>query len=73
MPSFENLQGILDQSARRASSFTRTIMPKSMTAQEVVGFVNEERNAIIATTKKDGSPHTAWNPVAYVDNKLYFY
>ena len=48
-------------------------MPKSMTAQEVVAFVNEERNAIIATTKKDGSPHTAWNPVAYVDDKLYFY
>ena len=48
-------------------------MPKSMTAQEAVAFVNEERNAIIATTKKDGSPHTAWNPVAYVDERLYFY
>jgi uncharacterized pyridoxamine 5'-phosphate oxidase family protein len=71
--SYHKLQDLLDQSSRRASAFTRTIMPKSMTAQEVVDFVNEERNGIIATMKKDGSPHTAWNPVAYVDDKLYFY
>ena len=44
-----------------------------MTADEVVPFINGERNAIIATVRKDGSPHSAWNPIAYVENKLYTY
>ncbi|HKW05622.1 MAG TPA: pyridoxamine 5'-phosphate oxidase family protein [Nitrososphaerales archaeon] len=48
-------------------------MPGTMTAEEVIEFVNEQRNAIIATVRKNGAPHTAWNPVAYVDNALYAY
>ena len=72
--SHQNLQALLEDSLKRTSSFTRTIMPRTMTAEEVIGFVNEKKNAaIIATVRKDGSPHTAWNPIAYVDGKLYTY
>ncbi len=70
---YGELQSLLDDSLRKSNSFTRTIMPKTLTASEVVSFINGNRNAIIATARKDGSPHTAWNPVAYVDKKLYTY
>lgn len=48
-------------------------MPKSMTAGEIVSFINAEKSAVIATARKNGSPHTAWNPLAYVNEKLYTY
>jgi uncharacterized pyridoxamine 5'-phosphate oxidase family protein len=63
----------MEMSWKRSSSFTRTIIPKTMTAQEVIDFINVTRNGIVATIRKDGSPHTAWNPVAYVEDKLYTY
>jgi hypothetical protein len=70
----KNLDRLLDESANRANTFTRTIMPNAMTTREVVDFINEKRNsAIVATVRKDGSPHAAWNPIAFVDEKLYTY
>jgi hypothetical protein len=45
-----------------------------MTAEEVISLVNDRSSAaIIATIRGDGSPHTAWNPIAYVDGSLYTY
>lgn len=63
----------MEESRRRSSIFTKTIMPKSMAAEEVISFINEESSGIVATTRKDGSPHVAWNPLAYADDKLYTY
>lgn len=48
-------------------------MPGTMTADEVIEFVNGQRNTIIATVRKNGAPHTAWNPVVFVDDALYAY
>jgi hypothetical protein len=48
-------------------------MPKTMTATEVVALINGGKSAIIATGRKNGSPHTVWNPIAYVEEKLYTY
>ncbi|MGI0079102.1 MAG: pyridoxamine 5'-phosphate oxidase family protein [Nitrososphaerales archaeon] len=63
----------MEESLKRSSSFTRIIMPETMTPKEVIDFINATRNGIIATVRKDGSPHAAWNPVAYVEDKLYTY
>jgi uncharacterized pyridoxamine 5'-phosphate oxidase family protein len=70
---YGKFQSLLDESLRRSNSFTRKIMPQTMTAREAISFINQERNAIIATVKRNGSPHVAWNPLAYVDDKLYTY
>jgi hypothetical protein len=64
---------INSDSLRRSKSFTQSIMPHNMTATDIVRFIIEEGNAIIATFRKNGSPQTAWNPAAYVENKLYIY
>ena len=48
-------------------------MPRTMTPDEVVSFINAGKSAVIATVRKNGSPHTAWSPVAYVEQKLYTY
>jgi nitroimidazol reductase NimA-like FMN-containing flavoprotein (pyridoxamine 5'-phosphate oxidase superfamily) len=69
----EALQQLIDQSMQRATPFTRSIMPKTMTATEVVSFINGGKSAVIATVRKNGSPHTAWNPIAYIEEKLYTY
>ena len=44
-----------------------------MTPNEVVAFINAGKSAVIATVRKNGSPHTAWCQVAYVEDKLYTY
>ncbi len=50
------------------------IMPRPMNAEETVALINDRgRSAIVATLRKDGSPHSSWNPVAYVDGELYTY
>jgi uncharacterized pyridoxamine 5'-phosphate oxidase family protein len=67
------IQSLLDESFRRSSAFTKKIMPKRLAAREVVSFINHEKNAVFATSRKDGFPHTAWNPIVYVDKKLYTY
>lgn len=69
----EALQQLIDQSLEKSTPFSRSIMPKTMTANEIVSFVNAEKSAVIATVRKNGSPHAAWNPIAYVDEKLYTY
>lgn len=71
--AYESLQRLIDQSLQKTTAFTRSIMPKTMIASEVVSFVNAANSAIIATVRKNGSPHSAWNPIAYVDEKLYTY
>jgi uncharacterized pyridoxamine 5'-phosphate oxidase family protein len=71
--TYEVLQQLIDHSLQKSASFTRSIMPKTLSAPEVVSFINEKKNAIIATVRKNGSPHTAWNPVAYANAKLYAY
>jgi uncharacterized pyridoxamine 5'-phosphate oxidase family protein len=67
------LEALIEQSQSGSTSFTKTIMPKTMNAEEIIAFINRQKNAIIATTRKNGFPHTAWNPVAYVNQKLYTY
>ncbi len=70
----QRLQTLLDGSLKKSSSFTRTIMPTTMNAEEVVDFINQQvKDGVVATVRSDGSPHTAWNPVAYVEGKLYTY
>ena len=44
-----------------------------MNAQEVVSLINKEKSVILATVRKNVSPHISWSPVAYVDGKLYTY
>ena len=67
------LESLMEKSRGRSTGFTKTIMPKSMTADEVIRLINEKPGAIVATVRKDGSPHTAWNALAYVDDRLYTY
>lgn len=67
------LQQLIEQSLEKSTAFTRAIMPKRMTAKEIVSFINEGKSAVLATVRKDGSPHTAWSPVAFVGGKLYTY
>jgi uncharacterized pyridoxamine 5'-phosphate oxidase family protein len=72
--SRNNLEKLLDESATRANAFTRKIMPNTMTGNEAAAFINDKGNsAIVATVRKNGSPHTAWNPIAFVDERLYTY
>ncbi len=67
------LAALMQDSLKKASTFTRTIIPKRMTADEVVGLINGEGSALIATVRKNGSPHNAWNPIVYVKNRLFTY
>lgn len=68
-----NLQQLIDRSLQKSTSFSRSIMPNSMSADEIVLFINAAGSAVIATVRENASPHTAWNPIAYVDEKLYTY
>lgn len=70
---FSTLQQLIDRSLQESTAFTRAIMPKTMTAEEVVSFINAGKSAIVATVRKNGSPHTAWTPIAYVEHRLYTY
>ncbi len=72
--SREKLKEVIDRSSRHASPFTKTIMPVAMDADELVAFINEKgKSAIVATLRRDGSPHTSWSPVACVGGELYLY
>jgi pyridoxine/pyridoxamine 5'-phosphate oxidase len=56
-----------------ASSFAQSLFADdSWTAPQVSGFVNERRNATIATTNANGQPHAAVVIAASVDDGIYF-
>ncbi len=69
-----SLQALIDESSVRATPFTRKIMPRAMTAEEVRSLMNGRKGTVIvATVRKDGSPHTAYTPVACVGGSMYTY
>ena len=56
-----------------ASEFTRSLFgEESWTAEQVVRFVNERRNATIATVNSGGQPHAAVVIAASVDDAIFF-
>ena len=73
MMTTTEMQALIDSSLERSSLFTKIIMPQTMKAQEAKDFINEQKSGVLATVRKDGSPHTAWNPIAFVAGKLYTY
>jgi pyridoxine/pyridoxamine 5'-phosphate oxidase len=63
----------LTSSLAGASSFTRSLFADaSWTATQVTDFVNERRNATIATTNESGQPHAGVVIAASVDDGIYF-
>lgn len=71
--SVSELQAMMDSSLDHSSTFTKTIMPKTMKAREAIDFINEQKSGVFATVRKDKSPHAAWNPAAFVSGKHYTY
>jgi pyridoxine/pyridoxamine 5'-phosphate oxidase len=59
-------------STARASSFTRELFEDQWTAQQVADFVNERRNATVATTSPTGQPHAAVVIAASTGDEIFF-
>lgn len=56
-----------------ASEFTRSLFgEESWTAQQVVEFVNRQRNATVATVNSSGQPHAAVVIAASVRDSIFF-
>lgn len=55
-----------------ASSFTRQLFEEQWSADRVASFVNERRNATIASVSETGQPHAAVVIAASLDNEIYF-
>lgn len=67
-----DLQGALDRSLQRASSFTRSLFADgSWDALRVEEFINTARNITIATVTKSGSPHAAVVIAACLDGEIH--
>jgi pyridoxine/pyridoxamine 5'-phosphate oxidase len=62
----------LAASRLRASEFTRSLFEESWTSDEVVAFINSQRNATIATTSDRGQPHAAVVIAGSVDEAIFF-
>ncbi|MFA5775745.1 MAG: pyridoxamine 5'-phosphate oxidase family protein [Ilumatobacteraceae bacterium] len=56
----------------RASEFTRSLFEESWASDQVVDFINQCRNATIATTNLQGQPHAAVVIAGSVDQGIYF-
>ncbi len=60
-------------SRAHASSFTRQLFSEDQwSAERVAEFVNERRNATVATVSPAGQPHAAVVIAASVDDEIYF-
>ena len=56
-----------------ASEFTRSLFgEESWTAEQVIEFVNTQRNATVATVNSSGQPHAAVVIAASVSDSIYF-
>lgn len=55
-----------------ASAFTRELFEEQWTAGRVASFVNERRNATIATVSPAGQPHAAVVIAASMGDEIYF-
>ena len=56
----------------RASAFTKSLFDEQWDAERVAGFVNERRNATVATVSPAGRPHAAVVIAASVGGEIYF-
>ena len=66
------LQDVLDRSIRDATPFTRSLFEADQwNAARVVGFVNDCRNATIATVTAAGEPHAAVVIAAAVEDVIH--
>lgn len=59
-------------SSAGASSFTQQLFEEQWTAGRVASFVNERRNATIATVNQTGQPHAAVVIAASAGDEIYF-
>jgi pyridoxine/pyridoxamine 5'-phosphate oxidase len=55
-----------------ASTFTRSLFGEHWNAERVVEFVNERRNATVATVSTSGQPHAAVVIAASSGDEIYF-
>lgn len=55
-----------------ASAFTRELFEEQWTPDRVASFVNERRNATIATVSPAGQPHAAVVIAASMSDEIYF-
>ena len=66
------IAGAIAVSRARASVFTQSLFDEQWDAERVAGFVNERRNATIATVSSAGQPHAAVVIAASVGGEIYF-
>lgn len=59
-------------SSASASPLTRELFADQWTAQRVAEFVNERRNATVATVNANGQPHAAVVIAASIRDEIYF-
>jgi hypothetical protein len=69
----ETISQALAASAENATQFTRSLFSDDLwTAEQVVAFINQQRNATIATTNSNSQPHAAVVIAASVRQEMYF-
>ncbi len=67
------IDAAIEASRAQASSFTRSLFADDQwSADRVAAFVNERRNATIATVSAAGQPHAAVVIAASIDDDIYF-
>jgi pyridoxine/pyridoxamine 5'-phosphate oxidase len=67
------IDAVISASRARASAFTRELFATDQwDAERVADFVNEQRNATVATVSSAGQPHAAVVIAASVDDEIYF-
>lgn len=62
----------IEASQARAERFTREIFEEQWPSSRVVDFVNERRNATIASVNHDTQPHAAVVIAGSVDDEIFF-
>ena len=69
----ETISEALAASAKGASEFTRSLFSEDLwTGEQVVAFINQQRNATIASTNTNAQPHAAVVIAASVHEAMYF-
>ncbi|MBI5738873.1 MAG: pyridoxamine 5'-phosphate oxidase family protein [Mycolicibacterium neoaurum] len=62
----------IETSKAGANTFTRQLFEDQWSADRVASFINERRNATIATVSQTGQPHAAVVIAASVRDEIYF-
>jgi len=70
--SVAELQAVIDSSFSRASSFTKEILQRPLSAESIIQFVDDVHQLTVATASKIGVPHAAVVIAQCVDGEILF-